>query len=90
MRTWCFNPLETGLKHCCLATVVGDMAEPGAVPTLEVEKERPEAPSEVKSKLSAATSTSEGPGVAPQVDKKFDRQPVFLVMSSGQIESAEV
>lgn len=71
------------------------MAEPlpeaEAVPT-DAELQ-PEASPEVKSKRKKLV-TSERPSQQqpqqPQQPDRFDRQPVFLVMASGQIQSAEV
>lgn len=64
------------------------MAEPGPIPAPGAEIEHLEASTEVRSKLASRKSST--PEIVPQVDRKFDRQPVFLVMTSGQIESAEV
>ena len=67
------------------------MAEPlpeaEAVPT-DAELQPEESP-EVKSKRKKLV-TSERPPQQPQQPDRFDRQPVFLVMASGQIQSAEV
>ena len=69
------------------------MAEPGPIPAPEAEPPQPEAsPAEVRSKLGTRKNVAPAGASdrAPQVDRNFDRQPVFLVMTSGQIESAEV
>lgn len=71
------------------------MAEPGPVAPPEAVRLGRESP-EVKSKLSArkkvVTKSTEvqDQDAHSASDRKFDRQPVFLIMASGQIESAEV
>ena len=73
--------------------VAKNMADPGplAAPEL-VEQHSSEASPEVKSKLGARKKVTTTPAPKENVyaDTKFDRQPVFLIMASGQIESAEV
>ena len=66
------------------------MAEPGPIPPPEAELEHPGASAEVRSKLTPRKNPEGTPRRVSQVDNKLDRQPVFLVMTSGQIESAEV
>lgn len=78
----------------CLATV-GKMAEPmppEAVPATPEAELQPEASPEVKSKHPSRKKVSVPPEKDSQQDpdRNFDRQPVFLVMASGQIQSAEV
>lgn len=69
------------------------MAEPGpvAAPQL-VEQPSPSRSPEVKSKLKSAERRFAAASIQDALppDSKFDRQPVFLMMASGQIESAEV
>ncbi len=72
------------------------MVEPMEVlPSSEAELQ-PEASPEVKSKHSVKRKVLATPEretqqqPLPHPDKNFDRQPVFLVMASGQIQSAEV
>ena len=68
------------------------MAEPGPVAPPEAVRLGEESP-EVKSKPSAkkrVVTKSTDQDQDAHTDMKFDRQPVFLIMASGQIESAEV
>ena len=68
---------------------VGPVAGPEMV---DQQQHSPEPSPEVKSKLGPKRKMPSAPlnESATHPDTKFDRQPVFLMMASGQIESAEV
>ena len=72
------------------------MADVGPVAGPELadqQQHSPEPSPEVKSKLGPKRKMPSGPPLsesATHPDTKFDRQAVFLMMASGQIESAEV
>lgn len=61
------------------------MADLSPIPAPEPEQPEASSSSEVKSKHGAKKMAS-----IPVQESQLDRQPVFLVMTSGQIESAEV
>lgn len=73
-----------------LGPVAGPVAAPERTPSPRLSpRASPKASPEVKSKLRAKKRM---PAILKDAhpDTKFDRQPVFLIMASGQLESAEV